>query len=347
MIKITRDLIAERRAALDFVGEKDESGSSPDARARQNLERWFDKGSKPEEIFFRRGFIRRLHPLTTSELAGVRISDRKAPALAGDPPLARLVPIPKGVALRTALTLLFLAQTHPDGIGRRGSSRVGTRRGDRPRDMSLGLVDLVATHAKHRAVASHIAGDVETNRERQLVSALKRLSENDVRLVGLNASVPPRERFARFSLNREDHNDAGPAVPYTIPDPADDDVVAVPAEFFLNGWIHTLTNREIALWLMLRAEQSSVPPKVVDEFPLSISGRRRITDYNLSLTVYETNSTLAEYELIAVKPDPNRRPDGTIAHGDPRERHSFKLTDDGLQELALPIVSQVWQPNQP
>lgn len=336
-----RSPLNDRVAALHRLATPDTRGQTVDQRARDNLAQWYRSGTqKPTVIAVRPGFIRRYPALTDDELRGLDIRDRPQTKLRYPPPLAQLVSRPRGEGLRLALTLLFLAQTgRRDFLAADGRLDIGIERGEAP----LGLVDLIGIPAAHSLSIGEKtqASTRESNRREQILAAFNLLSSKGIGMVELRNPAGSRARFDDAHLRYESGDRAGLPLRYRRPH-SSDVTVDIPVDFFLNGWIHTLNKREIAMWLMLRSEMqmlSSAPP--ADEFPITVAGYTRLTRYDLALGVYETNPALTAYGLIEARRDPRRRADGT-AEANQRNLppNAFKLTDDGLTSDALITVTR-------
>lgn len=328
--------------ALEIDGRK-----RLDEDVRANLRRWYeDGGAHPPHIEVRAGFLRRLHPLTSDELdAAGDIVDRPKPDLPRSPALARLTAIPKGVALRTALTLLFLVQTKPNALRRGARVDVPIVRDD---DHRFGLVDLIAVNATHTAKpgGDEYAATSAINRQRQLRSALAQLA--GIGLVSLpSGGGRGAPRYHDVRLHSEIGNVEGTEPPtYTPPDARRTPTLTIPVEFFLQGWVHALTSREIANWLMYRdLRTQSDPPAPLEDgtvlCDLRIAARTRLIEYDLTRAAWDTHRNLKAFRLLDVWTDPRRRHNGTTDEGKWAEPHRFRLTDDGLSTPGLQTVKAV------
>ena len=174
---------------------------------------------------------------------------------------------PKGIALQIYLLAIFETQC-----------RVGpgvSPRNDRPIVSSgrqtLGWLDLVASET---ATATPPATKRD-NLLRQFKQGLRHLERE--RLVVLSGIPGSNGRFEAFRLLDESGSFSrnGSEIPYSIPqdsyldaprDPRFDDelinlgndqhssnpIITVPADLFLNGWVHVLSPAELVTYLMLR-----------------------------------------------------------------------------------------------
>lgn len=327
--------------AIEIDGKK-----TLEADVRQSLGRWYDGGGlRPATIEVRAGVLRRLDPLTDIEItAAGEIVDRPKPDLPRAPALARLTAIPKGVALRTALTLLFLVQTNPKALHGKGKLDIPFIRND---EYPFGLVDLIAINATHKVDddGGEFAATTASNRQRQIRSALASLAS-----IGL-VSLPSggRRGSARFHdvrLHSELGNADGTVPPFYTPPGPHVETLQIPVEFFLQGWVHSLTNREIANWLMyrdLRAQLGAPQPDEGGNLPhdLRVGAYTRLIEYDLTRATWDTHRNLKAFGLLSVQIDPRRRYNGTTLDGKRAEPHRFQLTDDGLRAPGLETVKTV------
>ncbi|MGH8829130.1 MAG: hypothetical protein ACRDVZ_16325 [Jiangellaceae bacterium] len=114
--------------------------------------------------------------------------------------------------------------------------------------------------------------------------------------------------------------------------------VSVPIEFFTNGWLHVLTDSEIANWLMWRdigdfrtAEQTSADD-------LMIWASERLGWYDLTRDTWDTHQALTRLNLMTAKFSDARRSDGTLIDyrsGNRGEPHHFGVDDQELSKPAL------------
>ncbi len=270
-----------------------------------------------------------------AEPASGLVSDRLLPPPEQRPPLARLIS-PRGLALRTELTALFVAQTVPN---RRQGRPTLTLPIEAHSSDQIGWADLVAAIAEHDP-NSERAVNRSDNRLRQLKTALDTLGKPTLGLVTLPRAGAARTKYEDFQLRDENGTrDVGPAVEYVVPK-STEPVVTVPTAFFQNGWIHALTDSEIAAWLMFR-NLSSLDTPEQDRPGVHLSGDHRLRHYGLSKDTWESHRTLSLFGLLHVESAKGRRADGTVEDYDPYsppKRHRFWVTDEALQQPALPAV---------
>ncbi len=322
-----RDRLRTRLRRLQSLRASD--GIDVDTKVRNALSRIHHEGRQPDHVRIRRGFVHR------SEPAPGLVSDRRLPPREQRPPLARLIS-PRGLALPMELTALFVAQTVRN---RRQGHPTFTLPIEARRSDQIGWADLVAAVAEHDP-ASERAVTRSDNRLRQLKTALDTLAKPELGLVTLPRAGAARTKYEDFQLRDENGTrDVGPAVDYVVPK-STEPVVTVPVAFFLNGWIHALTDSEIAAWLMFRSLNALDTPEQ-DRPGVHLSGEHRLRYYGLSKDTWESHRTLSLFGLLHVEAAEGRRVDGTVEDYDPRsapQRHRFWVTDEALQQPALPAV---------
>ncbi|MBY6389082.1 hypothetical protein HG717_35025 [Rhodococcus erythropolis] len=328
------DELKSRRDHLDAIV----AGKNLDSVVRANLQEVWKK-SAPAEIVIRSGFARRIPELVDSEIDGISIRDKPRPVLPRRPPLSVLAQKSKGVGLRLAVTLPFLVQSDRHLIEADSKFRWPI---ESTHPSPSALLDVVVVNANHIPGKKEFEVDKAANRKRQIGQAITALAEPEVNLLWLpEAKGQGYRKHKDIRLNLEDGGHRRTVrTRYQVPTPTEQ-VIRIPANFYLNGWIHALSNREIAMWLMLRDLHGLAggPPGT----ELDIIARDRILNYDLTRAAWESYRRLADYGLITFKADPNRRADGTVEGGRRRpesERHRFYLTDDGLNEPGVATVSK-------
>jgi hypothetical protein len=296
--------LAHRLDVLDALDEGRSQGYDKSLAALKHL---WEGGRKPTSIRLRALFIE------VSSAVG------KAPA--------SLLINSRGHALRVALLALFVAQT------KRGSA---PHLLDLPlsakRSADVAWEDLIVTAAN--AGPGSASRKVHQKRAGSARAALNRLARPDVSLLDLPRLGQRKGVYDEVRL----FEDSGPRamglpVAYSIPT-AGMDVVTVPVDFFLNGWLYVLEDTEIATYLMYRrlCSQST---------PAHISAEVREQRFGIKQSAWEQYWVLASTGLLLVESDENRRPDGTFADqssGATPRRHRFTLRDDGLTVDALGVV---------
>lgn len=276
----------------------------------------FFAGWRPREIVLRADFI----------LSGA----------AGRSPIVRLI-TPHGIALQTYLVALFEAQCRH----RNGTTPLNDRplRAQEPGE--VGWLDLLASVATADPVNSVEHATVQDNRLRQIKSALRVLST--ACLVSVAGQARSNGRFEGFVVGHE--SGIGNPVAYTVPrrgGPAE--LIRLPVDFFLKGWVHALSPAEIATYLMLRHLAARFPSQH-KENGVFVAGSTRETLYGLRRDVYEAHQLLTSFRLVERLPDPKRWPSGHIRdyhkvqeRGEIVQPHRFRLLDDCFRRDALRVV---------
>lgn len=293
---------------LDAI--KEESAHGYD-KALSALEVLWTRGRQPTQVLIRAPFVETLTDVP--------------------PPVSQLVN-GRGHALRVGLIALMAAQC---------------KKGPAPHVLDLELTSKVHTDVgwDDLIVSASEAGDGSASRPvRQkhagsARNALRRLAAPEVSLVQLPQPLPAKGGYDNVHL----FEDSGPRalghpVPYTLPD-ATRDVLAVPIDFFLRGWVYVLEDAEIATYLMYRRLCAQSHP-----IPAHISAAARKAVYGITQAAWETHWVLNEAGLLIVEPDEHRRADGTFdgqSAGAVPRRHRFTLSDAGLASDALPVLWRV------
>src|ERR1700737_2292356 len=116
------------------------------------------------------------------------------------------------------------------------------------------------------------------------------------------------------------------------------DAVTIPTAFFVNGWIHALTNGEIAMWLRLRdltvraSRRADGATDTIATPDVQIGAKTRLREYDLTRAAWDAHLELEAFGLIHVERDPDRRENGTTLDGKRAAPHRFRLLDEGLDE---------------
>lgn len=293
-----------------------------DGHVRAALRQVWSVGRAPTQILLRRSFVALAAPLRGD------LSDAHPPSPASGPPLARLIR-PRGVALRTALTAIFVAQCSTGTPAALGDLRV------EPTDEQLGWRDLVCVPAEHRPDTVQ-AATVTDNRIRQVKAALDLLAKPSLGLLSLPRAGTARQRYDQLRLlNEGGVRPAGQAPDYQIPR-SNEVVMTMPADFFLNGWLSILDDSEIAAWLMFRHRHQALGGGV-DTAGVELSGADRLATYVLKRTIWDQHRILRLMGLMRHDGDDRRRSDGTVddfLDEGPGSRHRFHMIDTPLGEPA-------------
>lgn len=237
---------------------------------------------------------------------------------------------PNGAALRLYLLGLFEAQMNTEP----GMPPVGLPlRGDGGR---IGWTDLLATDAEAQERGA-VAVGVTDKKVRQLHSALKRLAAPTVRLVHLPYLGRTTGKYELFQLLDEGGaRGEGQNSPYVVP-PAREQTVTLPADFFLNGWIHVLDDSEIVFLLMLAHERGQADALV------KVNGFERLMHFGIGPDTYAKHRVLQRFGLVHTERDPERDERGRVRH--PGDRlllgsHQFRLLDEGFERSAIEVVRE-------
>jgi hypothetical protein len=328
--------VRERLAGLGHL--RNANHKPTEQKIRENLGMWLaDGGHDGADIRVRRSFVARVPPPTPKELLDAgEITDNRKSGLVRVPPLAVLTALPRGVGLRCALTLPFLVQTNrAAALGSQGLIKIPIDDDDAPFD----FLRLIAIPAKYRG-GGVWGGGPRANRQRQIREALKRLAEDDLKMIALPSGGQGVPRFKEVHLRNETGAATLDPLPYTIPKP-NVLTVDIPTAFFTSGWVHALTNREIAMWLMIRDLTARADPAVVnapvDGVPAPLWDR--LTVYDVRKRTADTSRELEAFGLVEViRDEENRRPDGTTRGGVRAAPNRYRLTDAGLQKPAVATV---------
>lgn len=319
------DRLHTRLERLQAITTAEQSGKDQLSRAiaaLQAIQQAGGRGPLPT-IGVRSSFItRRVQP------AG-EMSDAHPP-VGPRPPVLELVS-PNGIAQQLELVALFVAQAHgerrPNGRMTTLGVELDTSGGDK-----VSWVDLIVPHAGHTKKAV-LAADKRDHRLRQVKRALDTLTENE--LVELPNGEATRGKYVDFLLLDEGGPRPGAPLPYRVPG-AQDPVIALPIDFFLQGWVYILSKSEIALYLMLRHLHGLAGASSEDTW-VHIYGDDRLRTYGVGKDAYKGWWLLEYAGLIDVEVDPLRRSNGTVVGFDPSDPpapHRFRLRDDGLAKPA-------------
>jgi hypothetical protein len=301
-----------RAARLATLQRRDSRGHTIDELARKAREKlWAARGSGDPEVLLRAGLLLRdEHP--------------KSPLLD--------VSAPRSAAVQLLLVALFAEQCRrPRAAGQ--PTQLPLRDPTEVNSTSWRyLVALPALDSGGRRTAGRNPTD---NRLEQLRTALTRLHRcGRIQL----RSETGRGRFERFRLLNESTYKPGETVPYTWPTP-EEIVVRVPAEFFLNGWAHALTDNEIAAFLYLLLCQQHNQPDLEIGVPVPRADWATAFGTDRAHIGYRM---LSRFGLVQIFRQAVRRDDGTLEgfnDGDfpyiPDEPLRFIVDTDTLQMDAL------------
>jgi hypothetical protein len=297
--------LQRRRAALQALVDAGSDAEVAAARFRV----W--SRSRIDQVRVRSGFVVRAEP--------------EAPL----PPIRRVLAA-RSVAVQVQLTLLFEAQCAVRWSAGRPTKRplIDSR--------VLGVpawVDLVASHSAESTRLPRGA-TAKQNRLRQVKAALVRLAEHDLVEIGHGY-----DRFSGFRLLHEGAPASRPHTYYSVPDPGES--LFLPVDFFLNGWVHALTDNEISLYLAIRlmTQRLNIPRPDRGVF---LPYQLRTEAFGFDRAAYEAHRILGRVGLIVPTMDPKRSlDDGRMSgwtSGQNGDFHRFTLRDDGLGRPAVPTV---------
>lgn len=276
---------------------------------------------RPAEIRVREGFIALAQPLP-----GV-MSDKHPPARTSGPPLVKLVSS-HGLALRTALLALFVAQCSPSSPRAMGNLSI------EPNGDAVGWRDLIVSVAEAEPGSVRAVSPTD-NRVRQIKSAFDRLATSEIGLISQPRAGTARRKYDDMRLLHErGTRPTGAAPDYSLPRPAEP-VVTLPSDFFCQGWVNVLDDSEIAAFLMFRhTTQSAAAPND----GVLLTGDDRLSRYVQRRSVWDKHQVLSDLGLMVSIADERRREDGTVenfATEGPGAFHRFKMIDEPLGRPAL------------
>lgn len=242
----------------------------------------------------------------------------------------------RGAALQVLLLALFELQVRsPREREDAGRTRLPIRRKtDRDITSWVALTALSTTDATGRR--TH-ARKPAANRERRIKKALDGLAACG------RLELEPEGRHGRYEHFRvldegsTNSKEVGPTS-YEVPTWSPD-ITFVPAAFFVNGWVHALTDTEILTYLTLRYMSQRFPGRHA-ETGVYLTQATREAWFNLDRG-FEAHRMLSRFGLIVTTRDPRRNADGTFpeqADHTTGELHRFHVVDTGLDREAVPTV---------
>jgi hypothetical protein len=245
----------------------------------------------------------------------------------------------KSAALQVLLLALFELQVRPP---RFTDSRTRLPIAESVNPLLPAWVEFTAlptTDSTRRRTHARLA---RANRVRQIKGALDRLAACG------RAELQPHGAHGRYEhfrvLNEGAANGPGASITYYArPSPgrgkARRQVVSVPVEFFLNGWVDALSDNEIITYLSLRLMAQAFPDRHA-EGGVFLTQADRVATFNLDRG-FEAHRMLSRYGLIDTIRDERRNADGTMTdfgETGAGNIHRFKLDDTTLAQPALPRV---------
>ncbi|MGW4412646.1 hypothetical protein ACWEJ6_52260 [Nonomuraea sp. NPDC004702] len=283
---------------------------------------------RPRPVRVRSRFVYRSQP------AAGDLSDRRLPPRQDRPPATRVLSA-RGIALRFYLIALVAAQMR--------TARAGGRPGN---DLSLiaggddtGWIDLIAVPVEDQRSGMYSASR-SSKKQRQVVSALRSLSEADVQLVRLPEAAKKSGKYQNFQLCDEGGARSNGEVPDYVVPRANEDTFDLPAGLFTNGWIHLLEDTELAFLMMMAHASRHAPGGWI-----RIPGGSRLLHYGIGWDAYEAHKTLQAFGLLNVHVDENRFEDGKVKNygkGGQTRMHKLRLCHDGFDEPAAATIKKAF-----
>lgn len=262
-----------------------------------------------------------------------KVESERKPLPRAERPLAAQMIVPRGVALKLHLMMLFAAHcTTAPGSKLRVSVPVESETDGRRSWRGLLAVDAVSSNGAGVQVRSS-----SENKRRQILKALSKLRDLD--LVRFNVGQRNAYDRARLLLETGGSTAAAP-ISYSVPT-QDTSGINVPIEFFTQGWVHLLTPSEtVALLMWLDVAQNQRQEE------LFITAAERAGRFGLGREAYETHQALDALGLITIERPPGRHDDGRFDFDFATEGGSalcHRLTNvlDTIKQPALPIVTEV------
>lgn len=262
-------------------------------------------------------------------------SDRKAPPRKDRPP-ATQISSSQGSALRLELMVLALLQMvrKPGTAARLADLKISIA-GD---SQHTGWADLVAASPadSHPGENFYKARD---KRARTVRSALKTLEKAG--LVDVPAKQGARNRFEGFVLLQEVGAAASEREAYTIPALGTPGVFTMPRGFILNGWLHVLSDTEIAVLLMAACGAGAWSDHTRGG-RLAFSGEVRLTRYGIHRDPYAAaRKTLEWFGLLDVE-EVDRHLDGRAENDNPQLNRIW-MRREGFEKPARATITDAIQ----
>lgn len=201
-----------------------------------------------------------------------------------------------------------------------------------------GWVDLVAASTATDRIVSGVRSINDRERRlRQIRQALATLASDEVQLVAF-ADLDARRHYQGFRLLHEGGRRAiGDQVPYAVPRLAEPGLFSLDARLFTHGWIHVLSDTELAFLCMVADLQA----RDGGDDLVPVPGAVRVGHYCLGTDGYQAHHLLDRLGLIRVRRPRGRRADGTFRGYSPElygvggAPHSFGIISDGFGRPAL------------
>lgn len=266
--------------------------------------------------------------------------------------LTKLI-LPKGIALRFYLLAAFEAQCRLNARETWENSLPLSGHGSWSDLVAIdGAYDTGSATYMHGTIGSR---KLENLRLQQVKGALKTLEElgGEHALVTMPRRKSGQREYKKFLLMNESGR-GGNQTPdfYTVPARhwSATRTIAIPADFFLNGWIQVLNPSEVATWLILRMLSRWAPRKHTKS-GVYLYGQARLETFGLLDDAWEDGcQRLREFGLIRYAQPPDIPPSAPAElkmlfsqSTRPRRRyepHYWQVTDQGLDEDAAKKLDQ-------
>lgn len=275
-------------------------------RANAALHQTWQAGRRPDYIRLRTGLV---------ELPE---KDKRQPVL------TQLIR-PRGLALRFYLLAIFEAQCRLEA----GEKWTSSRHLSGPASWA----DLIAVDGAYSTQAEKYMRDTKQRRTladqrlRQVRSALQTLEAVGTRgklvpgsggsqaLVSVPLEGAVRQYKEFVLLNELGRGELQTMEPYSVPHPRYGTTFRVPADFFLKGWIHVLSDAEISVWLTLMSLFNRYPGKHREEGIYLYAARR--SKMGLRRDSWEDGcARLRDFGLIRYAVPPAREEKKVVASGE-------------------------------
>ncbi|MFE1206203.1 hypothetical protein ACFW5V_31450 [Streptomyces sp. NPDC058762] len=297
----------------------------------------YERGRKPQVVRVRRSFVR-------LEKFGGTVEDERKPLPRSERPLSAQMITPKGLALKMYLLMLFAAQCEAP-VGKEWPRPYPIEPDARTTDSWEGLVATVAKYAGPGVQAS----SVRTNKLRQITQAMKTLEEMGLVKSATGVKGQVRRGVLLLCENGKSKDTGAASIPYAVP--ADyESFLEIPIGFFTNGWIHALTNSEIAALLMwfdvMKFDAMRVTPE--GGAPITVGyvlSNVRHGFYGLGRDTYETHKPLEAFQILDVHRPSKRYDSGKWKDFKEDSNdlvcHRVVLRDGAFDKEAGPVVLDV------
>lgn len=301
----------ERRGArLDGLEARTGNGQTVDERATSARIRIWRRRPSVAEILVRPGLIGHRRIGTS---------------------LLRALSTPRGASMQVMLLALFEAQCRRARTSAGRPTTLPLRNAPKDGTSWLQLAALPTEDRTSRTSASRRPDD---NRYNQLRTALTVLHEAG----RISVESTGRGRFEGFALLDESVDNLIGEVAYTWPR-KDERVIRLPVEFFVNGWVHALTDNEILTFLHLLHVCAQATSGNNPEGWVAIPTGGWASTFGEDRS-FEAHRELTRFGLVDVERPDARRADGTVDKDDevPWEAHRYRVLPQRLSFRAVDVV---------